>query len=55
MGGSRLVLLDKDEGFLAKRTMEVSQELLSDKSKPIVALLNVVGSPNSGDLISKTS
>jgi ABC-type branched-subunit amino acid transport system substrate-binding protein len=52
VGGSRLVLLDKDDGFLAKRTMEGAQDLLANKSKPIVALLNVVGSPNSGDLIS---
>jgi branched-chain amino acid transport system substrate-binding protein len=53
INGAKLVLLDQDDGFIPKRTVEGVQALLADKDKPIVALVNVVGSPNSGDLVSQ--
>jgi branched-chain amino acid transport system substrate-binding protein len=53
VNGAKLVLIDKDDGFNPKRTVEGVQSLLADKDKPVVALINVVGSPNSGDLIAQ--
>lgn len=53
INGGKLVLIDKDDAFNPKRTVENVQNLLADKDKPVVALINVVGSPNSGDLVSQ--
>jgi ABC-type branched-subunit amino acid transport system substrate-binding protein len=53
INGGKLVLIDKDDAFDPKRTIEHVQSLLAEKSKPVVALINVVGSPNSGDLVSQ--
>jgi hypothetical protein len=53
INGSTLKLLDKDDGFDPKRTVGAVTELLADKERPIVALINVVGSSQNGDLVSQ--
>jgi ABC-type branched-subunit amino acid transport system substrate-binding protein len=50
INGYRVELLDRDDGFLPERTMQEVKNLLADK--PLVALVNIIGAPNNGDLVS---
>ena len=45
----KIVLIDKDDGFKPDRTMLEVKGLLADK--PMIALINVIGAPNNGDLV----
>lgn len=47
----RIDLVDRDDGFDPRRTVDHVQSLLDEK--PVVALLNIVGAPNNGDLITQ--
>ena len=47
--GNRVVLIDRDDGFKPERTLQEIDLLL--KEKPVIALINVVGAPNNGDLV----
>lgn len=49
IAGYKVTLLDKDDGFKPDRTMQEVKGLLADK--PLVALINIIGAPNNGDLV----
>jgi branched-chain amino acid transport system substrate-binding protein len=51
ISGHRIVLVDRDDGFKPENTVAEVEKLIAEKSP--VALINVVGAPNNGDLVSK--
>ena len=51
IGGKKIVLEDRDDGFKPERTIEHVEQLIS--ARPPVALLNVVGAPNNGELVTR--
>jgi ABC-type branched-subunit amino acid transport system substrate-binding protein len=50
INGHNVTVLDRDDGFKAERTVEEVKTLIADKR--VVALANIVGAPNNGDLLS---
>ncbi|MES2938912.1 MAG: ABC transporter substrate-binding protein [Pseudomonadota bacterium] len=51
IAGHRIVLVDRDDGFKPENTLAEVEKLLGERAP--VALINVVGAPNNGDLVTK--